>query len=506
MGRCWSKVRTVLGRLPSWWSGTCFPGETVPQQGGRAVLLCEAALVLAAGLLCYSRLDCPLQEPEETLYAEIPRQMLAADRILVPVRHGQNYYDKPPLLYWLVMGTYRVFGISDRTARLVPCTAAFLCVLVAYLWGKRLAGPRAAFAGALMLCLSPRFAQMARMLTMNGLLTLWVLVALAAAHRALAGPVLSRRWWLLSALACGLGVLTKGPVALALVAVPVLLYSYLDRRSARVGKRPWLAYLALTVGLPLPWFLLVAIRDPSFIHYFVWIHHVRRFLDPIDHLQPVWYYLPGLLLGMLPWTLLLPWLVVHLRSRVPAVREQRTGALGFFLLAGLWGLVFFSASGCKRPSYILPAMPPLALALGCYVDAACSLGRLRRTHWACVAAGTFVLLLGAAWWGLPAYARKYSLREDIAPHVEARPGGVPVLCYPHGWDAVSFYLERNDVRVFRQAQLADMVTALEKQAESLVVVKSDDSLDRFLETLPPSLTFVPCSKRQPVAVGWVRRR
>jgi 4-amino-4-deoxy-L-arabinose transferase-like glycosyltransferase len=506
MGRYWSKVRMGLRRLPSWWSHVLFPGEAVPQGSGRVVLLCEAVLVLAAGLLCYSRLDCPLQEPEETLYAEIPRQMLAEGRLMVPVRHGQNYYDKPPLLYWLVMGTYQVLGIHDWAARLVPCTAAFLCVLVAYLWGKRLAGPRAAFAGAVMLCLSPRFAQMARMLTMNGLLTLWVIAALAAAHRALAGPVFKRRWWLLSALACGLGFLTKGPVALVLVAVPVRLYQLLDRRSARPGLRPWLAYLALVGGIALPWFAIVAIRDPSFLHYFVWIHHVRRFLDPIDHLQPWWYYLPGLFLGMLPWTLLAPWLVKHLVRRVPEVGRQRTGALGFFLLAGLWALVFFSASGCKRPSYILPAMPPLALALGCGVDAACSLGRRRLTCWACTAAATFLVLLGGAQWLLPEYARKYSLRDQIEPHAEARAGGLPVLCYPHGWDAVSFYLQRSDVRVFRRAQLGDMVSALERQGESLVVVKSDNSLDCFLKTLPASLKFVPCSERPPVAVGWVRRR
>jgi 4-amino-4-deoxy-L-arabinose transferase-like glycosyltransferase len=506
MGRYWSTVRKDLRRLPSWWSHVLFPGEAVPQRAGRAVLLCEAVLVLAAGLLFYSRLDCPLQEPEETLYAEIPRQMLAQDRLMVPVRHAQNYYDKPPLLYWLVMGTYQVCGIHDWAARLVPCTAAFLCVLVTYAWGKRLAGPRAAFAGALMLCLSPRFAQMARMLTMNGLLTLWVIAALAAAHCALAGPVLKRRWWLLSALACGLGVLTKGPVALVLVAVPVLLFQRLDRRSARAGFRPWLAYLALAAAIALPWFLLVAIRDPSFIHYFVWTHHIRRFLDPIDHLQPWWYYLPGLLLGLMPWTLLAPWLIKQLVRRAPAVLRQRTGALGFFLLAGLWSLAFFSASGCKRPSYLLPALPPLALALGCCVDGACSLGRLRLAHWACAAAATFLIVFGGAQWLLPAYARKYSLRDQIAPHAEARAGGVPVLCYPHGWDAVSFYLQRNDVRVFRRAQLDDMVSALERQPESLVVVKSDDSLHCFLKTLPPSLQFVPCSERPPVAVGWVRKR
>jgi 4-amino-4-deoxy-L-arabinose transferase-like glycosyltransferase len=470
---------------------------------------CEVLLILVAGLILFSRLDCPLQEPEESLYAEIPRQMLAEGRLLVPVRHGQDYYDKPPLLYWLVMGMYELCGVHDWAARLVPSSAAFLCVLVVYGWGKRSVSPRAAFAGALMLCLSPRFAQMARMLTTNGLLTLWVVAAFAAAHRALAEPAFRRGWWFLSALACGLGVLTKGPVALVLVAAPVLLYQRLDRRGAAAGLRHWLVYLAVVSAIALPWFVIVTVRDLAFLDYFVWTHHIRRFLDPIDHLQPVWYYGPILFIGMMPWTLLLPGFVRYL-ARPMTVTEgavpQRSGALGFFLLAGIWCLMFFSASGCKRPSYILPAMPFLALALGCYVDAACSWGWLRQSRWAGVAAATFALLLAAAVCLLPGYAAKYSMRAQVAPHFEACASAAPVMCYPHGWDGVSFYLQHNNVRVFRPRQLNDMISALGRESQSLVVVKSDDSLKRFLTALPQSLEFVCSSCAPTVTVGWVQRR
>jgi dolichol-phosphate mannosyltransferase len=470
------------------------------------VLLGEVLLVLAAGLLSFSQLDCPLQEPEETLYAEIPRQMLAEGRLLVPVRHGQTFYDKPPLVYWLVMGMYQLCGVHDWAARIVSGSAAFLCVLVTYWWGKRTVGPRAAFAGALMLCLSPRWAQMARMVTINSLLTLCVVTALAAAHRALAGPELRRRWWLLSALAAGLGFLAKGPVALVLVAVPVLLYQLLDRRCARVGWRPWAAYLALVALVGLPWFVALAVRDPDFVNYFLWVHHVRRVLAPIDHPQPFWYYGPVLLLGMMPWALLLPGLVKHVAGWKRPNAPQRTGDLGFFLLAGVWSLVFFSAAGCKRPCYILPVMPPLALALGCYLDAAFRLGRLRPAHGVCAAAASFLLLLAAANWLLPWYADKYSVRGRVLPHAAACADGKPVLCYPHIWDGVSYYLQRNDVRVYRPGQLGAMVAALRKQRQSLVVVKEDVSLDRFLAALPGTLEFVPCGRQHPVAVGWVRRR
>src|SRR5437870_8729213 len=106
-------------------------------------------LIVASILLFFTRLDCPLLEPEETRYAEIPRQMLAEGRFSVPVLHGQAYYDKPPLLYWLVMGSYHIFGVHDWAARLVPCLAGFLCVGVTYGWGRCTVGPRTAFVGAM---------------------------------------------------------------------------------------------------------------------------------------------------------------------------------------------------------------------------------------------------------------------------------------------------------------------------------------------------------------------
>ena len=81
-------------------------------------------LLLAAAALFFGRLNCPLLEPDEARYAEIPRQMLAEGKLLVPVLHGQPYLDKPPLLYWLVMGSYRLFGVHDWSARLVSCSTA----------------------------------------------------------------------------------------------------------------------------------------------------------------------------------------------------------------------------------------------------------------------------------------------------------------------------------------------------------------------------------------------
>src|SRR5437764_15437683 len=113
--------------------------------------------------------------------------MLHESSWTVPVIHGQAYYHKPPLLYWLVMASYSIFGVEDWAARLIPCLASVAMVLVSYIWGRSMMTKRAALAGALILCLSSRFVYLGRMLTMDSLLCLWVVSSLAMAHRAMSG-------------------------------------------------------------------------------------------------------------------------------------------------------------------------------------------------------------------------------------------------------------------------------------------------------------------------------
>jgi hypothetical protein len=326
-------------------------------------------ILLIAITLFFLRLRAPLLEPQEPRYAEIPRLMLSEGRFLVPVLHGEPYLDKPPLLYWLVMGSYALFGVHEWAARLVPGLAGILTALFTYWWGRRVVGDRAALCGALVLCLSAGFVYRQRMLNMDSLLCLWVTAALSMGHAALTtGRLLRQRWWLLSAAACGLGLLTKGPVALVLILAPLLLYAFLEPRCARPSLRDWSIFILAALAPAAPWYIAVMVQMPDFAHTFFWRHHVERFLAPFDHEKPAWFYLPGLLAGMLPWTLLLPGFIRFLSRRSLHTARRRSSALGFFLLSSLLCLVFFSASGCKRPAYILPAMPPFALALGCYLN------------------------------------------------------------------------------------------------------------------------------------------
>ena len=512
--------RTLSTLLPFWWTRVLFPDGARSRTPPLDALASKSLqldfgfwiVLLAALVLFFARIRSPLLEPDEARYAEIPRQMLTQGSWIVPVLHGQPYVHKPPLLYWLVMASYSIFGVEDWAARLVPGLAGVLLVLVTYGWGRQL-NPRAALIGAFILCLSSRFIYMGRMLSMDGLLSLWVVSALALAHTALRGAMLRRLIWLLSALCCGLGLLTKGPVALVLVIVPLAIWQELDSRPARVRLVNWLAYLATAGTVALPWYAAVAWQVPQFARDFFWTHHVVRFLAPIDHSEPFWFFVPGLVLGMFPWTLLLLPLGKGLFRKSGDNGQWRSASLGFFLLAGGWCVLFFSLGGCKRPSYILPAIPPLALALGCYAD---NLGfRARRVlfshrlpvSWILSGAATFVILFLAIHQLWPGYARKFSLRAQVRPHRELSDDQkIPVVCYPHGWDSVSFYLRRNDVRVYSPARRDSLLAELRSRPQTLVFVKSEGFLRELRRALPASLEFVSLGRQGNVTAGVVQQR
>src|SRR5205814_8123257 len=130
-------------------------------------------------------------------------------------------------------------------------------------------------------------------------------------------------------------------------------------RLARVGLC-WLDFFAAAIAVAGPWFVAVAIRCPEFLGYFFWFHNVVRFAAPFDHAKPVWSYLPQLALGLLPWGVL----AIPLTAWLCRPFARRPAALGFALVASLWVLLFFLLSGSKRPVYLVPLLPRVALVFG----------------------------------------------------------------------------------------------------------------------------------------------
>jgi 4-amino-4-deoxy-L-arabinose transferase-like glycosyltransferase len=473
-------------RLSGWprflWSHVLFPGEET-RRAESVRLVSLLLLVALPAVLLYPGLGFPLFEPDESRYAELPREMVLRHDYIVPYLEGEPYLEKPPLFYWLVAGAYQLFGVSPATARLVPALALHATILLVYLFGRHRFGERAALWGALGLALAPGFLGMGRLLVLDGLLTFCVTLALFSAFEAIRGEHLRAGFWTLSAVACGLGILTKGPVALVLVVPPLWLYRRLGGPGYSVSRREVAAYLAIVTAAALPWYVAVCVREPAFAYTFVWEHHVMRFLMPFAHERGVWFYGPVLLAGLFPGTLLIVPFLRFLASSDPLVAGRRTGDLGFLLLGGGWCVLFFTLSACKLPTYILPAFPPLTLALGCFlVGSRWSGSRLVYA----VTGVTYVSLAVTNVVAMPWYA---TYRSPVARPTDlvrlCSDKNVTVVCYPRNCDSVAFFLGRDDLRAYRSKDIEDLRKLVRERPRTVILCTHRHALRGLKQLLPP---------------------
>lgn len=444
--------------------------------------------------ICLAGLGMPLLEPDETRYAQIPREMLAAESLAVPLLDGKPYYDKPPLFYWAVAASYEVFGTSIEAARFVPALAILATVLLTYWVGQRSLPEESAWRGALLLAVAPGLVGMGRFLLLDGLLTLVVFAGQAALWFSCDQHRFRRGWWLAGSVIAGMGLMTKGPIALLLMGLPLFLHLWLvpSKSSSKPGWKSWCGLVMIATAIALPWHVSLAVKDPEFLRHYLWEHHVLRFLQPFDHVRGTFFYLPILALGLFPGSLLLVRLGRDLNNQTDTSRAGRSLGLGYWFLCSFICVGFFSLSGCKLPTYVLPAFPALCLLLG---HAAQSV----QTVWwrSGILAWTFALLVGLHG-VLPFYAR---LRSPISdPQVmeflesELAQPGTGLVAYPRPCHSISWKLNRSDIRNFRSKDFDAFREDILSRPRTVVLCTHRHSLEGLKQLLPP---FVRVTKEAP---------
>jgi len=339
------------------------------------VLLLVGALVWFGGLG-----HRKLIKPDEGRYAEIPREMVVSGDWLTPRLNDLKYFEKPPLQYWTTAAAYEVFGVHEWTSRLWTALTGFAGVLLVGFTAARLYDRRTGLYSALVLASSLAYVLLGHFNTLDmGLsffITLtWCAVLLARdaaartdlpdAHCGTTGRssrVPSLVWMLVAWAAMALGTLSKGPVAVVLSGGALFVYLATTRDWKLLNILAIVRGLALFLLVAGPWFVAVSRANPEFAQFFFIHEHVERFLTTEHRREgPVWYFVPVLLAG------LLPWLTLALVSVVPAWRTpSRTGFHPERLMIALIVVVFafFSLSGSKLPSYILPVFPAFAILIG----------------------------------------------------------------------------------------------------------------------------------------------
>jgi len=351
------------------------PHPARPRAPASATLSHEAvgfALVLAAGaLLLFAGLgERDLWSPDEPRYgaiAEELRSFVHGFRGLVLLHsNGEVYTQKPPLYFWLAALAGAPGGRVTELAARVPSALAGLGTLLAVGWLGRsmFRAPTALLAPAVLLGVQG-WLQHARSARLDALLTLFVTLAFAAAWRIDRGGD-ARRGRLLLHAAIGLGILTKGPVALVLPLLGVLAYLAWERRLATFGRFVSREALLLSLAPGVAWWAgAAALAPPGYADASLGENLFGRFFSGTAHATPAAYYLEALPRAFLPWTLLWPaigWRYLTLRRAAARTAELR--AWRFVLAALAAALVFFSLSAGKRSVYLLPLHPLLALACG----------------------------------------------------------------------------------------------------------------------------------------------
>ncbi|UUN86864.1 lipid IV(A) 4-amino-4-deoxy-L-arabinosyltransferase [Pseudomonas extremorientalis] len=299
--------------------------------------------------------------PDETRYAQISQEMLQSGNWVAPHFMGIRYFEKPAGGYWLIALGQAVFGQNLFGVRIASALTTGLSVLLAYLIARRLWNdPRKSFACALLYLSFGLVAGQAGYSNLDPQFTLWVNLSLVALWFALDSTTLRGRLgaWVIVGLACAMGFMTKGFLALVLpvlIAVPYMLW---QRRLGELLRYGPLA-MAVAVLVGLPWVLAIHLQEPDFWRFFFWNEHIRRFsADNAQHVRPWWFFLPIIAVSSLPWAGLLP-SALH-----KTWQEKRQPAITFLALWLLLPLGLFSLSKGKLPTYIMPCLLPLALLMG----------------------------------------------------------------------------------------------------------------------------------------------
>jgi 4-amino-4-deoxy-L-arabinose transferase-like glycosyltransferase len=344
-----------------------------------------AALITAALVILISLFGnlgvIGLLGPDETRYAWIARAMAETGDRVTPRLWGVPWFEKPVLYYWAAAVGFQMHLPAEWAARLPSAFAALAAAVAIGCFARRhygsdevLSTSPALFAPVIF-STSVAAIGFARAATPDMLFSAAIIVAMVCAANVLGRSGTLRvgiaeqpaaqkhdlRMLILWGAFLGVAVLAKGPAAIILAggAIGIWALATLNLRAAIRLAHP--VAIASFCIIALPWYLLCAHRNPDFLRVFIFQHNFERYLTPLfQHKQPFWFFGPITILALLPWSALL------IAAAPEALRLWRDkswrNSPGFFVVCwAVFPIVFFSFSQSKLPSYILPAVPALAL-------------------------------------------------------------------------------------------------------------------------------------------------
>ena len=315
-----------------------------------------------------------LNEPDEGRYAEIAREMIDTGNWIVPHLWYEPHLDKPPLTYWAVALSLCAFGLNEWAVRLPLALAGLSGVLAVALLTRAISGNKTAITAVLICQTMFLYYLMARMLTTDIFLTQFVAWAMFFFWKAwtsmdvqnqCVSPFNKNRVYIFVILGwmfVAAAFLTKGPVALLLILIPIFtLTLYSKNNLIKKFILPHILGFIIFILIITPWFLTVFVKVPGSFNYMVLGQAAGHLLGTTikNRKGSIFYYLPILLLGLMPWTVLLSCFLK--RTWWFSLPKINKDAFVFLITWAALPLLVFSLSAAKLPAYILPAFPAFAI-------------------------------------------------------------------------------------------------------------------------------------------------
>ncbi len=364
-------------------------------------------LVILAILTLFTGLGRPaISDSDEAFYAEAGREMVTGGDWLTPHFNYEKRFQKPILFYWIVAVSYAAAGITEAAARFGSAAAGLGIVLLAFAAGRRWYDEATGFLAGVIVATSYGCVSAARLSLPDLPLAFFITLAIWAAGVALfERHRRARRWWLLAAAGAALGFLTKGPLALVIPALVLVGPFVLERAWRRLRTADLVLAAALFLLIAAPWYVAMAsAHGTAYLRGFFIGDNLERFATTAFNAhRPIYFYVPIVLGGMLPWS---PFLALVAAPVARAFRQRKFPPrpdvrVWCWLLAPF---LLFTASVGKQPRYLLPMLAPLALLVAVVIRRAItSLPQLpdaqpKLFRWMSGLSGTVVALIGLLLW------------------------------------------------------------------------------------------------------------
>ena len=303
----------------------------------------------------------PIIIPDESRYAEIPREMIASGDWIVPRLNGLRYFEKPVMGYWLNALSIKLFGENAFAVRFPSAAATGLSAFMVFLLIRRFSGEIAAATLAALIFLTSFIVfGIGTFNILDSMMAVFVTASMTSFFFAHDTDSLKKKkknvYLLLFGVFCGIAFLTKGFLAFAIPVVAIVPFMIWEGRFKELFTICWLPIIA-AVLVVIPWAVMVHFKAPDFWNFFVWNEHIKRFVSSgAQHHESFWYYVYLFPAAALPWSFLFPSAILGLKKTGIKASITRYAICWFF-----FPFLFFSVAKGKILTYILPCFPPFAM-------------------------------------------------------------------------------------------------------------------------------------------------